>query len=67
MAKSTTTFEASMTAREGTACSNQFYETAASPTALSSITRRAVLLRDADSPIGFPFEPHQLVDGSPLD
>lgn len=63
MGKTTTTFDASLTVREGTACANQFYETAASPTALSAITRTAVLVRDADSPIRFPFEPHQLVDG----
>lgn len=64
MGKSATTFEANLTAREGTACANQFFETTASPRALSSITRRAVLVRDADSPIRFPFEPHQLLDGN---
>jgi len=48
--------------QERTACSNRYYETAASPTALSAVSREAVLVRDIGSPIQFPFTPYQLVE-----
>ncbi|CAN5348854.1 hypothetical protein BH10PSE12_BH10PSE12_18800 [soil metagenome] len=54
--------DVSNSVRENAACSNQFFETTASPTSLSAVSRYSVLVRDAHTPIQFPFAPHQLAD-----
>lgn len=41
--------------RDGAATPNPFFETAAAPESLSSISRGAILVRDMDEPVQFPF------------
>lgn len=45
--------------RENAAASNGFFETAASPDSLGSLSRGAVLIRDLDEPIQFPFTAYE--------
>ena len=40
---------------ESAAAANGYFETTASPSALSTLSRRAILLRDIDEPIQFPY------------
>lgn len=39
-----------------TAAENPFYDTAAAPESLASLMRSHMVVRDADTPISFPFE-----------
>jgi len=52
--------DVSAIARDNASAANPFYETAALPTALSSIMRFNIIVRDPDEPISFPFGMEEL-------
>lgn len=47
--------DVSLIRQDGAATPNTFFETAAAPESLSYICRGAILVRDLDEPVQFPF------------
>ncbi|CAN5724169.1 hypothetical protein BH11PSE6_BH11PSE6_03340 [soil metagenome] len=41
--------------QDTTGCENAFYDSAACPESLSAVSRAAILVRDIDEPIQFPY------------